>query len=338
MGANSVFEDDRTPSVEELSRMGREKLLALQREAAERLENQRQIFGASYRPGRQAYLQSSLQRDIYSIRDALLKLDAAEGVKYEIRVKFNSREDIAEQLADARGEASRTRYDEGTDLADLERVQGALRTAEESAKELEQIGFPLSQKEMAEAERRLEDRKFRMRYGVRRMDEKQVCSRCRASIFSGSAYCSFCGVLVGARPETTIFISYASEDRATIVDPLVIELRKSGVPFWYDKLEIRWGDSLTEKINEALARSDYVIAVITKNFVNKPWPRRELNAAIGLEITSGRTRVLPLLAATSSEKAEILAALPLQNDRQYVEWRGMASDVILALKERLSRS
>src|ERR1051325_3756946 len=120
MGANSVFEDDRTPSVEELSRMGRDKLLALQREAAERLENQRQIFGASYRPGRQAYLQSSLQRDIYSIRDALLKLDAAEGVKYEIRVKFNSREDIAEQLADARGEASPPRRPAGTPLPTLQ--------------------------------------------------------------------------------------------------------------------------------------------------------------------------------------------------------------------------
>ena len=321
MGSDSVF-GDWPPTLDELKARGRDALLRLQREAAERLENQKRIFGPTHRPGRQKMLEWSLNKDIERIRDALIALDEDEGTGYELRVKFESREDIAERLVMAEEEALIHRSDEG---------DGARRMAQE----LEGLGFPLTATEIADAKKRLADRTFRMRYGVRRIDPTDICPRCRASIFSGSAYCPMCGLLVGERPETVVFVSYASEDRAQIVEPLVLALQKTGASFWYDLEQVRWGDKFQQNIQEGIERSQYVLLILTKHYVTKPWPRYEMKIALDLEASSGRTRVLPLIAATGLERDEILQSVPFKDDKQYIEWNGDADPVIAALKKRL---
>jgi len=66
-----------------------------------------------------------------------------------------------------------------------------------------------------------------------------------------------------------IFLSHASEDKDRFIRPLVKEFSNFSIRFWLDEFEIGWGDSIVRKINEGLARSKYVLVLLTDNFLNK---------------------------------------------------------------------
>jgi hypothetical protein len=66
-----------------------------------------------------------------------------------------------------------------------------------------------------------------------------------------------------------VFVCHASEDKASVVEPLVAAFDAAGISFWYDKAEIRWGDSLIRKINDGLASSSFVIVILSKTSIEK---------------------------------------------------------------------
>lgn len=132
-----------------------------------------------------------------------------------------------------------------------------------------------------------------------------------------------------------VFICHASEDKKHIVEPLVHALDGEGVSYWYDQAEIAWGDSLTNKVNQGLKISRYVLVVLTKEFINKRWPRRELDSALNIEANSGAVKILPLLCGTTAERQEIINELPLLNDKYYVVWDRSPDNIIKELRKRL---
>ncbi len=132
-----------------------------------------------------------------------------------------------------------------------------------------------------------------------------------------------------------IFICHASEDKDEVVRPMVDAFNEAGVSCWYDEAEIKWGDSITQKVNEGLRISRYVIVVLSSAFLSKNWPQRELNAALNLESASGDVKVLPLLVGTESEKTAIIAELPLLNDKRYLSWDGGLRKIVGAMQSRL---
>lgn len=77
-----------------------------------------------------------------------------------------------------------------------------------------------------------------------------------------------------------VFICHASEDKDGITEKLTSALKDSGFSFWYDNAEIEWGDSVTEKVNEGLVISRYVLVVLSPNFMKKHWPQRELYSVL----------------------------------------------------------
>ena len=92
-----------------------------------------------------------------------------------------------------------------------------------------------------------------------------------------------------------VFLCHASQDKKAIVEPLIEECKRVGISYWYDKVEILWGDSMTKKINEGLGMSHYVVAIISKSFLGKNWPERELIAVINLEAHTGAVKLVLLL-------------------------------------------
>ena len=134
-----------------------------------------------------------------------------------------------------------------------------------------------------------------------------------------------------------VFLCHASEDKKTIVRPLRDALADAGITSWLDEAEIHWGDSLVDRIQQGLRDSRFVIVVLSTAFLAKPWPRRELAAALSQEASTGMIRVLPLLAGSERERQEILANLPLLNDKLHVVWEGNPNNVIDAMKRRLSK-
>ena len=132
-----------------------------------------------------------------------------------------------------------------------------------------------------------------------------------------------------------VFICHASEDKIDIIRPLIEAFDSNKISYWFDEAEIKWGDSLTGKVNEGLRISRYVIVVLSSNFISKPWPEREFDAALNMEISSGEVKVLPLLVGSEKEKKEILERYPLINDKKYLPWDSSIGNIISKLLIRL---
>jgi hypothetical protein len=134
-----------------------------------------------------------------------------------------------------------------------------------------------------------------------------------------------------------IFLCHASEDKAEVVTPLVKALDDAGITYWYDQAEIKWGDSITQKVNDGLKISEYVVVILSEAFLSKNWPQRELNSALNLEASAGDVRVLPLLFGPERVKNLIIKKYPLLSDKAYIVWQENVDAVIEALQLRLSR-
>jgi len=135
-----------------------------------------------------------------------------------------------------------------------------------------------------------------------------------------------------------VFICHASEDKIDIIHPLIEAFNNQKISYWFDEAEIKWGDSLTSKVSEGLRISRYVIVVLSPNFISKPWPEKEFNAALNMEISSGEVKVLPLLVGSEKEKKEILERYPLINDKKYLSWGSSINNIVSELLIRLGKS
>lgn len=98
-----------------------------------------------------------------------------------------------------------------------------------------------------------------------------------------------------------VFISHASEDKESFVVPLVESLQNSDIRVWYDSIEMQWGKSLREQIDNGIKRSKYAIIVLSKNFFAKQWPKRELDGILAKEEIDGSSP-LPIWYNISKEE------------------------------------
>lgn len=116
-----------------------------------------------------------------------------------------------------------------------------------------------------------------------------------------------------------VFIGHASEDKDSVAEPLYKALDKLKVKAFYDAVEIKWGDSLTEKINKALGEADIFVAIISKSSKDKSWPQKEVNAAIARRII-GKQTFLPIFVGDNDEIDELQKHYSLIGDLLYKKW------------------
>src|SRR5262249_10845189 len=93
-----------------------------------------------------------------------------------------------------------------------------------------------------------------------------------------------------------VFISHASEDKESFVEPLANALQRSGLNVWYDKTELTVGDRLRGKIDEGLANSRFGVVVLSHSFFAKKWPKEELEGLFAREVSGapGVKVILPV--------------------------------------------
>ena len=106
-----------------------------------------------------------------------------------------------------------------------------------------------------------------------------------------------------------VFISHASEDKDRFVRPLAEALRARGVTVWYDEWELRVGESLVDRINEGLGRSQFGVVVLSPAFFTRNWSRAELQAFATLEMQQSRSLLLPVWLDVGTD--EIASQAPL---------------------------
>ena len=97
-----------------------------------------------------------------------------------------------------------------------------------------------------------------------------------------------------------LFISHASEDKATIAKPLADELKNYGISVWYDEFELKLGDSLSRSIDYGLIHSTFGLVVLSENFFAKQWTEYELQSLLAKN-TSGKRVILPVWHNISKE-------------------------------------
>jgi len=110
-----------------------------------------------------------------------------------------------------------------------------------------------------------------------------------------------------------VFLCHASEDKNDVILPLTRALKSADIDYWVDSAAIKLGDSITEKVNEGLRTSNYCILVLSKSFVGKPWPERELNSILNMRIAAEK-EIIPVLVGTAEEQIKIRNNYPLLND------------------------
>lgn len=91
----------------------------------------------------------------------------------------------------------------------------------------------------------------------------------------------------------SVFLSHNSADKP-FVRRLSNDLEALNIQTWVDEAEMLIGDSLIEKIQAAISLTDFVAVVLSRNSVNAPWVKRELEMALSLETSGHATLILPL--------------------------------------------
>jgi tetratricopeptide (TPR) repeat protein len=81
-----------------------------------------------------------------------------------------------------------------------------------------------------------------------------------------------------------VFVSYASDDRAKLILPLVARLEKAGYSVWYDRQSIEGGTDWKREIDQGLRKCSAVIATLTKKSIDptRTWIRYEHSEAARL--------------------------------------------------------
>lgn len=116
-----------------------------------------------------------------------------------------------------------------------------------------------------------------------------------------------------------IFISYSREDRSKYIDPLIKALEARGIKVWDDNSQIRWGDSIPERIEEGLRASKFVLLCLSGNSLGRRWPNKEKSSILSSQISSGVERLLPLIL---DSKEEVLKQNLLLQDLLFKEYNG----------------
>jgi hypothetical protein len=91
-----------------------------------------------------------------------------------------------------------------------------------------------------------------------------------------------------------VFLSHSSTDKA-FVSRLANDLEAKKVPVWFDRWELRVGDSLTQRIQDGIAESSWLAVVLSKTSIHSEWVKKELAAAQALELHQRSVFVLPLV-------------------------------------------
>lgn len=91
-----------------------------------------------------------------------------------------------------------------------------------------------------------------------------------------------------------IFISYSHQNK-TFVDRLAAQLVQRNVNIWLDRWELSVGDSLVDRIQEAVDGASALLVILSKASVSSEWCKKELSAGLLRELEEKRVVVMPVM-------------------------------------------
>jgi len=126
-----------------------------------------------------------------------------------------------------------------------------------------------------------------------------------------------------------IFISYNHNDK-DFVTGLARNLVYARHNVWIDTWELNAGDSLLDRIQEAIGESDAILVVLSEHSINSAWCQRELNAGLMRELEERRVVLIPCIVGDCD--------IPLfLRDKLYVDFRSDKGQAFELLDRSLRR-
>ena len=126
-----------------------------------------------------------------------------------------------------------------------------------------------------------------------------------------------------------IFISYSRSDK-DFVDKLAANLVANKAWVWVDRWELKVGDSLINKIQEAIQEASALLVVLSNASVSSEWCKKELTAGLVRELEEKRIIVLPVLL----EDCQIPLFL---RDKLYADFRSDFDEGLRAVLDATAR-
>jgi hypothetical protein len=124
-----------------------------------------------------------------------------------------------------------------------------------------------------------------------------------------------------------IFLCHTTFDKA-FVEKLANDLKKVGVNVWFDKWEVKVGESILWRIEEGIRSHEYLGVVLSPEALQSEWVRTELGAAWSKQMSERKVGVLPILYRECN--------IPLfLCDRKYADFRGDYQSGFIELVEVL---
>lgn len=98
-----------------------------------------------------------------------------------------------------------------------------------------------------------------------------------------------------------MFLSHVSEDKVEVAVPLSQALQRLGVTVWLDQAELRIGDSLRRRIDQAIASSRFAAVVLSEPYMAKGWTQYELDGIVTLSL-DGKQNLPPIWHGVGKEE------------------------------------
>jgi len=85
-----------------------------------------------------------------------------------------------------------------------------------------------------------------------------------------------------------VFVSHSSEDKTSLIEPIVSDLENCYINVWIDKRKILPGENLRKSIfKEGLDKADVVLIFFTQQSLNSAWVDREIKHVLREETKKG---------------------------------------------------
>ena len=91
-----------------------------------------------------------------------------------------------------------------------------------------------------------------------------------------------------------IFISYSHKDK-DFVDRLAMQLVRRNVHVWLDRWELSVGDSIIDRVQEAVDGASALLVILSNASVESEWCKKELSAGLLRELEEKRVVVMPVM-------------------------------------------
>src|SRR5581483_7356251 len=92
----------------------------------------------------------------------------------------------------------------------------------------------------------------------------------------------------------SVFLSHTSCDKP-FVEKLATDLKRIGVNVWFDKWQIRIGESITWKIEDGIRENEFLGLILSPDALKSEWVKTELSAGWVKQMQGKRIFVLPVL-------------------------------------------